>query len=261
MIFITICEDLRIRYYRAERKINIVNGKMTSLQFKSDLLRHTFELPVYLPHHYSPLHTYHLAIAQDGRDYFQLGRIGRKMEAAIEEGARDTIVVGVPYPSVETRRKWYHPDNETHHTYLQFMVKELLPFLEDTYSTWRLAHGRMLMGDSLGASISLVAALSYPNSFSRVMMHSPYVDENVLHLVEKNKEWNHFDIYHTIGTEETEVKTTNGSIEDFLTPNRRLHEIFKKGTARYFYNEFEGGHFWKYWEKDLPQALRFMFDL
>ncbi|MFB4165686.1 alpha/beta hydrolase [Alteribacillus sp. JSM 102045] len=238
-----------------------MNGKMTSLSFHSDLLEHTFDLPVYLPPNYNALYTYHLAIAQDGRDYFQLGRIGRKMEAAMKEGARDTIVVGIPYPSVEMRRKWYHPENKAHYTYLQFLVKELLPFLEKTYSTWSLAHGRTLMGDSLGATISLLAALYYPHSFSRVMMHSPYVDNNVLQLVIDNQEWNSFDIYHMIGTEETKVKTTNGTIEDFLTPNRQLHNILKKGKARYYYHEFEGGHFWKYWEKDIANALRFMFDI
>ncbi|SDH72490.1 Enterochelin esterase [Alteribacillus persepolensis] len=238
-----------------------MNGSMTSVSFYSKLLEHTFDLFVYLPPHYNPLHTYHLAIAQDGRDYFQLGKIGRKMDAAIEEGARPTIVAGIPYPSVQTRRTWYHPGSNMHKIYMKCLVQELLPFLEQQYSTWRLPHGRMLMGDSLGATISLYTALTYPRTFSRVMMHSPYVNNHVLQTVRQSDSWHAFEMYHAIGTDETEVKTTAGDIEDFLTPNRQLHAVLKSGNARYHYHEFSGGHFWKYWEKDIPDALRFMFDI
>ncbi|RSL30226.1 esterase family protein [Salibacterium salarium] len=234
---------------------------MRALTFHSTILNHTFDLHVYLPPNYSRLYTYHLAITQDGRDYFQLGRIGRKMETALEEGAEDTIVIGIPYPSVEQRRYWYHPDSEGSTAYIQFLVKELLPFLEDTYKTPNLAQGRTLIGDSLGASISLLAALFYPYSFSRVMMHSPFVNDTVLQAVRQTDSWHSFDIYHTIGTEETNVETTDGNIQDFLSPNRDLYQLLQKKGSRYYYHEFEGGHFWKYWEKDLPDAIRFMFEI
>ncbi|MFB5661431.1 alpha/beta hydrolase [Alteribacillus sp. HJP-4] len=237
-----------------------MKGTMRSITFQSSLLKETFDLHVYMPENYSPLYTYHLAIAQDGRDYFQFGRIGRKMEAAIEDGAEETIVVGVPYPDVDTRRVWYHPDSDQQKNYVQFLVNELLPFLEEEFSVSHLSHGRLLMGDSLAATVSLMTALEYPNIFSRVMMHSPFVNETVLNAVRQSKVWNSFDIYHTIGLEETKVKTTTGKVEDFLTPNRRLHQLFQQGNARYRYVEFEGGHFWKYWEKDLLISLSFMFD-
>ncbi|WP_054634900.1 esterase family protein [Thalassobacillus sp. C254] len=238
-----------------------MKGQMKALTFTSEILETTFDLHVYLPPNYNPLYTYHLVIAQDGRDYFQLGKIGRKVEAVMEEGARETIVIGVPYPSVEMRRVWYHPDSEDHKKYIQFLVKELLPFLDDQYQTWSLPHGRTLMGDSLAATVSLMAALEYPNTFSRVMMHSPFVNETVLNAVRENQSWNRFEIYHTIGSEETNVKTTDGSRMDFLTPNRELNKLLAGGKARYYYHEFNGGHFWKDWEKDLPEALRFMFTL
>ncbi|MGY4689556.1 alpha/beta hydrolase [Salibacterium sp. K-3] len=235
-----------------------MDGTMKALTYHSRILSRTFDLPVYLPPHYSPLYTYHLAIAQDGRDYFQLGKAGRKLETAMKDGAEQTIVVGVPYPDTAVRRTWYHPDNPDHHAYMSFLASELLPFLEQTFPTYELPYGRILMGDSLGGTISLFTALDYPHTFARVIMHSPFVNETVLAAVEEKNCWKTFDIYHTIGQDETDVHTTDGKIVDFLTPNRNLKERFRQEGSRYFYDELAGGHNWAVWEKDLPRALRFM---
>lgn len=238
-----------------------MNGTTERITLHSDILDHTFELYVYLPAHYNPLYTYHLALTQDGRDYFRLGKIAEHIETAMDEGARQTIVVGVPYPSVRQRREWYHPKSEKSEDYLTFIVKELLPFLDKTYQTWNLSHGRTLLGDSLAGTVSLRAALRYPNTFSRVVMHSPYSDDNIAAEVDNAENTGHFDIYHTIGLEEHTVKTTNGTYEDFLEPNRKLAEALEKKGARYCYKELEGGHFWKVWEADMLPALRFMYDI
>ena len=67
------------------------------------------------------------------------------------------------------------------------------------------------------------------------------------------------DIYHVIGNKETEVKTTNGKVSDFLTPNRKLSNIFTQKSFTYFYEEFNGDHTWTYWQPDLKRALKMMF--
>ncbi|MFZ4450407.1 alpha/beta hydrolase [Salibacterium aidingense] len=237
-----------------------MNGTMRALPFRSELLDYTFDLHIYLPPNYSRLYTYHLAIAQDGRDYFQLGKIGRKVEGAIEAGAEDTIVIGVPYPSIGQRREWYHPESRGHYDYMSFLAKELLPFLESEFPTPRLSYGRTLMGDSLAGTISLLTALRYPHTFARIMIHSPFVNDTVLQAVQTSKEWHPFDIYHAIGLDETKVHTTDGSIQDFLTPNRKLHHLLQQGTGRRYYHEFNGGHLWSFWEKDLPRALQYMLN-
>ena len=44
---------------------------------------------------------------------------------------------------------------------------------------------RALIGDSLGATVSLMTALQYPHTFGKVMLQSPYVDEqSIRSLVE-----------------------------------------------------------------------------
>jgi enterochelin esterase-like enzyme len=115
--------------------------------------------------------------------------------------------------------------------------------------------GRALIGDSLGATVSLMTALSYPHTFGKVIMQSPYVDETVLNKVEDFHQTSFLSLYHVVGTKETEVPTTDGKKKDFIGPNRTLHERMMEKNFTVFYEEFEGTHTWTYWQPDLRQAL------
>ena len=104
-----------------------------------------------------------------------------------------------------------------------------------------------------------MTAVKYPNIFGKVILQSPLVDEKVLEAVRNHPNPQLLDVYHIIGLEETEVKTTNGSIEDFLTPNRELHQLFGEKGYPNFYEEFDGNHTWKFWQPDLKRALKMTF--
>src|SRR5699024_8647001 len=113
--------------------------------------------------------------------------------------------------------------------------------------------------DSLAGTLALMTALRYPNTIGNVIMQSPYVDETVQNTVKNSADICSLNIYHTIGTEETIVHTTDGKKEDFLSPNRELHHLLEAKRSNYIYHELEGPHTWKPWQKDLKRALTTMF--
>src|SRR5690625_7906062 len=78
-----------------------------------------------------------------------------------------------------------------------------------------MEQSRALVGDSLAVTLALITAVKYPHTFSKVIMQSPYVDEDVLSTVKNAKNIHGIDIYHTIGENETAVDTTDGSEVDF----------------------------------------------
>ncbi|GAF66275.1 putative esterase [Bacillus sp. TS-2] len=236
---------------------NQLEGNLTETTIQSNYLNEEQKLMIYVPPEFTPLKTYDLLICQDGQDYFQLGRIPRQIEALIKDfEIRDTIVVGVPYPSVKERRQRYHPDGDKFQAYLSFLLHELMPYLEKQYPIHPLAHGRTLAGDSLAATVSLMTAFKYPQSFGQVMLHSPYVDEKVLHTIKNTSNIDGLSIYHVIGLEETAVKTTDGQVLDFLEPNRQLKKCLENHNLDYEYHEFDGNHTWTYWQKDLENGLK-----
>ncbi|MCA1056702.1 esterase family protein [Rossellomorea aquimaris] len=240
--------------------MTVNRGTINEINLYSKELDEEMKMLVYLPASFSPLYKYSLLIAQDGKDYFQLGRIPRLADELLDnKEIENMIIVGVPYKDVQDRRRKYHPDGEQNGAYIRFLAHELVPYLDETYPTYHMGMGRALIGDSLGATVSLMTALKYPNTFGKVILQSPLVDDKVLGEAERFQEPHLLNIYHVIGNEETEVKTTDGSVKDFLAPNRKLHEVFTEKNYSAFYEEFDGDHTWKYWQPDLKRALKMMF--
>jgi enterochelin esterase-like enzyme len=239
-----------------------IKSSIEELTINSQYLNEEVNVLVYLPPAYSSLYTYPVLYVQDGQDYFQLGRIATFADEGIaEKKLEDFIIVGIPYTSVEDRKAKYHPKGEKSTAYQQFLVYELVPFIDKTYSTHHLGYGRSVMGDSLAGTASLLASVNYPHTFANVVMQSPFVNESVLEAVDKfEANTSSLNIYHVIGEEETIVETTKGKTKDFLTPNRQLHDIISKKPITYFYEEFSGDHTWTYWQPDLKRALKFLFE-
>ncbi|WP_404427617.1 esterase family protein [Ureibacillus chungkukjangi] len=232
------------------------HGTIKEILFFSTALNEEQELLIYVPANYTPLNKYHILIASDGKDYFQLGGISRLADQLLDEyEIENIIIVGIPYKSVGDRRRKYIPTGELHEAYLRFLAHELVPYLDEEYSTFQLGSTRGVIGDSMAATVSLIAALKYPTIFGKAILQSPYVDEHVLKIVEESNNMNAVSIYHVIGTGEDKVVTTDKQVKDFLTPNRQLHTLLTSKGYTTFYEEFDGNHTWKYWKPDLKRAL------
>jgi enterochelin esterase-like enzyme len=240
--------------------VNRLKGSIQDVIFYSDELKEDINLLVYKPAHFTPLYKYQLLVTADGRDYFQLGRMARVCdELHSEKEIENLIVIGVPYTDTKDRMEKYHPQGSKHNAYIRFLAHELVPFLDHEFPTFQMGMGRALIGDSLGATISLLTAIKYPNTFGKVLLQSPYINNSVLERVTSEKTTSQLSIYHSIGLKETDVKTTNDTVRDFLTPNRELNKYLDNHTLSYVYQEFDGDHSWTYWQDDLKSALKAMF--
>ena len=99
----------------------------------------------------------------------------------------NTIIVGVPYKNYEDRKRKYIPAGDQFEASMRFLAHELVPYLDDEFSTTQVGGGRALIGDSMAATISLMTAIHYPNIFGKAVLQSPYVDELVLQAVKDAK--------------------------------------------------------------------------
>lgn len=237
-------------------------GKIQEMTIDSKELGEEMEILVYLPADFSPFCQYSLLIAQDGKDYFQFGRIARVVDEYLYEGEIENLIIaGIPYKNIADRRRKYHPDGEQHHAYIRFLAHELVPLLDQEYPTFQMGSTRALIGDSLGATVSLMTALHYPHTFGKALLQSPFVNDYVLKAVQSFAKPELLEIYHVAGNEETAVNETDGTISNFIIPNRKLSKVFTERHFRYFYDEFDGGHLWKFWQPDIRRAVKKMFHL
>lgn len=114
-------------------------GSIQDITIQSKELGEEVELLIYLPASFSPLYKYTVVIAQDGKDYFQLGRVGRVADELLDgKEIENIIIVGVPYKNVKDRWKKYHPDGEQHNAYIRFLAHELVPYLDREFPTYQM---------------------------------------------------------------------------------------------------------------------------
>ncbi|WBL16330.1 alpha/beta hydrolase [Sutcliffiella sp. NC1] len=235
-------------------------GTMLERTLYSKELEEEVKLMIYTPANFSPLYKYHLLIAQDGQDYFSLGRIGRIADELLEgKEIQNLIIVGIPYLDVQDRREKYHPNGSKNASYIRFLGQELVPFLDKEFPSYQMGMGRGLIGDSLAGTVSLMTALSYPNTFGKVIIQSPFVNEDVLQKVEQFETPHLLTVYHVVGTEERKVPTTDGKTKDFVEPNLKLHELMKQKQFPHHFEQFNGDHTWTHWQPNLKTALRSMY--
>lgn len=237
-------------------------GKMVDHEIESKYLNETKIVKIYYPETFSDLYKYNICIMFDGDDYYQMGRIATysdKLHADYE--LTNTIFVGIHYKDAHDRRRKYHPDGEEHGAFTNFVVNEVVPMLDRTLPTYHMGKSRILMGDSLAGTFSLLTALKYPNTFGKIILQSPYIDEPIMEKIQQTKDASTLDIYHTIGAKENEAKLSDGKVVDQLTPNRELNKFLSSRNSTYLYHELEDGlHTWKYWQKDMVRALTSIID-
>ena len=236
-------------------------GKMYDKQIESTFLKETMTVKIYEPEQYNPLYENQIVIMQDGDDYFQLGRVATisdKMHDDYE--LSNTVFVGIHYIDRFDRLKKYHPEGEQFEAYKSFLMKEVVPLIKDICPLNPLGTTYALMGDSLAGTIALMTAMDAPEIFSKIVLQSPLVNDDVLAAASKATMIKDIEIYHSIGLEETNVETTNDGHVDFLTPNRALQEQLKQQVSNYTYKEIEGGnHTWKFWQNEMRTVFEKMF--
>jgi len=237
-------------------------GKMVDKEISSDHLNETMTLRIYSPEKISTSYPFSICIVQDGNDYYQMGRLATVSDRLHEDQElHNTIFVGIHYKDKFDRRKKYHPDGERNEAYIQFLGEEVVPYMDSLIPNMKNGKSYSLMGDSLAGTLALMTSINYPDLFDKIIMQSPFVNETVLEKVKNADSLNNFQIYHTIGTEETDVLMTDGVSADFVTPNRELNELLTQNVTDYVYHELEGAqHTWKYWQKDMNRVLKTMFE-
>ena len=158
---------------------------------------------MYLPPGYSESDTrYPVFYLQDGQNLFDPAtafggndwNADLTADAGIRLGAiQPLILVGI-YNTGVRRISEYTPTRDRYTRkggkaarYAQMMAREIKPFIDSEYRTRKGAADAGVGGSSLGALVSLMAALTYPKVFGKVAMLSPSVwwdQQSILPLVE-----------------------------------------------------------------------------
>jgi len=140
-------------------------------------------------------------------------------------------------------------------SYESFFLKELVPFIEDKYSTWESKEGRAIGGISRGGYWSIEIGFANPEMFSSVGGHSPSVGQMLVNMPANFKM---IDTAKSVGLLHTQRIWLDAGDADWARFDaKRLAEDLEAEGVRYSLDIGQGGHEDSYWASRIPDYLKF----
>lgn len=265
--------------------------KETPLMFKEYQAFQSQHIPsrdvrVMLPRNYDANKSYPVIYMHDGQMLFDANTTWNKQEWAVDETIdslikinkiRSVIVVAINNTSNRTMEYMPNKPQELLKTiersdkyqgeilsdaYLKFLVKELKPFIDKTYSTKTDRDNTFVLGSSMGGLISCYAISEYPDVFGGaacLSTHWPALDGVFLKYVERNlPDPETHKIYFDYGT-----KTLDSLYEPYqLKVDRMMNERSYKENINWMTRKFEGAiHDENAWRDRLHIPLQFLLGI
>jgi predicted alpha/beta superfamily hydrolase len=175
----------------------------------------------------------------------------------IDNGGKDRLREYMPYRSLQPMRLRTQGSR-----YANFLIREVMPFIDRGYRAAPGAQNTGLGGSSLGALIALYTAVSRPNVIGRLLLESPSLwasNRQIIRQSRKIKRWPE-RIFLATGTAEAGRKDKDQSMVDDV---RELAAILRRAgldDQRLKLVVDEGAlHHESAWAKRFPDALTFLF--
>lgn len=224
---------------------NIPHGKIEKLYLYSDTLKGSREVLVYLPPNYDPSNKYPSIYLNDGIEYIYRAGFSNTLDYQISKGEMEPVIAIFLKP---LNREYEYSLNES---YINFLIDEMVPFMEEKYPIISAADKRAIMGISLGALSAAYTVVKHPEVFSLLGSQSGvyYIDDYKVIKIAKEKSLKITRGYFDVGIyEEFAMEST----EEFV-------EVLRANGNNILYKTGSSGHNWTLWGNLLGEGLKFLF--
>jgi predicted alpha/beta superfamily hydrolase len=262
-----------------------ISGEAADFQlhpFQSTIFRNSRMLRIWLPPGYHAKENqgrhYPVFYLNDGQNLFDPAtsftgvawRVGQTAEALIREGRIPSLIIVGIDNAQEQRLKEYLPYRSFNPTvlrprgkrYPEFLLSEVMPFVDQRFRIAQGPENTGLGGSSLGGLIALFTVLDRPGAFGRLLVESPSLfvsNRRILKYSRYFKQWPD-RVYLGIGTKESGREDKD---QQFVNDLRELEQIMRRsglGDDRLRVWIDEGAsHNEGEWAKRFPEALAFLF--
>lgn len=221
-------------------------GTYSDTVLQSKIMGEQRKLRIYLPPKYDKSsEKYPVAFFHDGFQFFDLTDIRDIMDNMIYEGKMSPIIAVF----VEPVKRDDEYSGSRQKAFTQFMMEELIPFIDKSYRTQATAASRAQFGISNGGNIALWLVASHPEKTAVVAAFSSNVESKIPKAIKSSK-CAGVKFYLDLGKYDI----------PFLMPLvRDLKSVLQESGCTLRYNEYPEGHNWKFWQKHLPEALEYLF--
>ncbi|MGA7299397.1 MAG: alpha/beta hydrolase-fold protein [Candidatus Sulfotelmatobacter sp.] len=257
-------------------------GDLRLHEFRSRIFKNTRFLRVWLPPGYDEAGNgdrhYPVLYLNDGQNLFESSTAFGGVEWGVDESADRLIREGAVPPMIivgldntgKDRLREYMPHRSMHpmmlrvqgHRYPDFLLKEVMPFVESIYRVATSPENTGLGGSSLGALIALYTAIARQGVIGRLLLESPSLWASNRQVIKESRTvriWPE-KIFLAAGTAEAgspersrtvvdDVRELAAIMRRAVLSESRLRMVIKDGA----------GHTESAWGERFPEALQFLF--
>ncbi|MCG8460443.1 MAG: PQQ-binding-like beta-propeller repeat protein [Holophagales bacterium] len=229
-------------------------GTLDTFQFRSEQLDNTREIRVWMPPGYGRSDAeYPVLVVQHGDDFVRSALLPNVLDNLVNDTVEPILAVFVP------RLQAAEYNGALAGAYVGFLAEELLPHVGRHYRAKAGAEHRAAMGIGSGAVVSLHAALTRPEAFSKAALQSFYLTddnrESYWQMVEASKArpslvW--------VGTGPNDYDLPREGI-DAEKSSRELVKRLEAGGLAVESVEVYGTAGWNAWRGETDRILRSLF--
>ena len=257
-------------------------GDLRLHEFRSRIFKNTRFLRVWLPPAYDDEQNsgryYPVLYLNDGQNLFESSTAFGGVEWGVDETADRKIREGAVPPMIivgmdntgKDRLREYMPHRSMHprmlrvqgRHYPDFLIKEVMPFIESSYRVATSPENTGLGGSSLGALIALYTAIARPGVIGRLLLESPSLWASNRQMIKDSRLvriWPE-KIFLAAGTAEAgnaersrtvvdDVRELAAIMRRAVLSEQRLRMVITQGA----------GHTESAWGERFPEALQFLF--
>jgi enterochelin esterase-like enzyme len=240
----------------------VPKGTLAPSRMRSDVLHNERRIWVYTPNTYSPKDKggYGLLVLMDGVDYLEYMSAVTMLDNLIADNVIPPLVA-VFVDVIDTKTRYV--ELSCHQPFIDFLTKELLPWVESNYNVTRDRRRRIICGLSLGGLCATYAGFRRSDLFENVIVQSgAYSWKGISDNPNGEDEWlvRRFEsepkkplrFHLVVGQFE---RSTPGL--DMLTANRNMRDVLWAKGYEVDYSEYHGAHDYICWEETMPGALIF----
>lgn len=271
---------------------NHVIGELRLHEFQSQVFGNVRMLRVLVPDGYDlPAHRerrYPVLYLNDGQNLFDSStsvfsgmewQVDETVQALVSGGAiAPVIVVGIDHAGRRERFREYFPYVDEYlqppepdpqgKRYPEFLVSEVIPFVEARYRVAQEPGLRGIGGSSAGALAAIMAVITHPGSFGRVLIESPSIYVDDAHILEDARSVNSWPdrIYLGAGTNESGSAHCDPEASgepELVRDLRRFEQLLREAGVDPKRIKVVitpcGVHNESAWAQRLPDALTFLY--
>jgi enterochelin esterase-like enzyme len=215
-----------------------------NLEYYSQHLHTNMRYHIYLPLDYAKGRVNHILYALDGSDYLNLSQVNLVFDYMMHMEEMPSAVVVLVDPHERTKEyTLYEP-------YYNYVIQELMPFIENEYMNPDAGYERAAMGVSWGGLTAIYLAVNPPGLFHRVLSQSGSFWP---------KDWQILDMVANSIVSGISFCLQTGTIEDTEEMNDAMVEILKEKGCLVNYMKYAESHSWGNWKGHLDEGLKALY--